>query len=493
MVAAEADDGDGLAGTAQGAVRNLAPDGDGLLPQGHEGGNSGSRFEEMASLHDLHLLRYPMHTRTSVVALRPVAGGLGLQGNAAVKTIPFFRASTPLTPAERLAKRNLVIKDTLALLSIFAVTCVLAVLTWLIFRSYSQHQSDAAARWKRRGEQALQNHNAQAAVYDLRTALGYGQDDPATQIELADALAQAGRLQEATSYFNTLWDKQPGNGYINLQLARLAAQQGQRSTALERYQAAIYGVWEGDGAVRRRAVRLELVRYLIQENRFAEARDQLLIAAGNDKSTPTLMAVAGLLAEAHAPSDALRFYREVAGRRPVEAQALEGAGEMAFQLGRYTMARGYLDRALKACSAAHPLKDQALAEKNLQIANAVVAIYPSEQLPQRERLLRVVRAYEVARKRYTACANGNAGQNQTPQNGSAQIQNNDQMSALGTRWQNAKPRLTVAALVDSAQLEKTAMQLVYDTEQVTVRVCGEPTGEDAALLRIAASPDSVDE
>lgn len=410
-----------------------------------------------------------------------------------MKTIPFFRASTPLTPAERLAKRNLVIKDTLALLSIFAVTCVLAVLTWLIFRSYSQHQSDAAARWKRRGEQALQNHNAQAAVYDLRTALGYGQDDPATQIELADALAQAGRLQEATSYFNTLWDKQPGNGYINLQLARLAAQQGQRSTALERYQAAIYGVWEGDGAVRRRAVRLELVRYLIQENRFAEARDELLIAAGNDKSTPTLMAVAGLLAEAHAPSDALRFYREVAGRRPVEAQALEGAGEMAFQLGRYTMAHGYLDRALKACSAAHPLKDQALAEKNLQIANAVVAIYPSEQLPQRERLLRVVRAYEVARKRYTACANGNAGQNQIPQNGSTQIQNNDQMSALGTRWQNAKPRLTVTALVDSAQLEKTAMQLVYDTEQVTVRVCGEPTGEDAALLRIAASPDSVDE
>src|ERR1700690_3743955 len=82
------------------------------------------------------------------------------RAGAALRTIPFFRASTPLTPAERLAKRHLVFKDTLALLSIFAVTCVLAVLTWLIFRSYSQHQSDAAARWKRRGEQALQSHNA---------------------------------------------------------------------------------------------------------------------------------------------------------------------------------------------------------------------------------------------------------------------------------------------------------------------------------------------
>jgi hypothetical protein len=36
------------------------------------------------------------------------------------------------------------------------------------------------------------------------------------------------------------------------------------------------------------------------------------------------------------------------------------------------------------------------------------------------------------------------------------------------------------------------MQLAYDTEQVTAEVCGEPTGEDAALLRIAASPDSID-
>ncbi len=73
-----------------------------------------------------------------------------------------------------------------------------------------------------------------------------------------------------------------------------------------------------------------------------------------------------------------------------------------------------------------------------------MAIYPSEALPQRERLLRVVRAYGVARKRYTACANGDAGQNKTAQNGSTQIQNNDQMTALGNRWQNARPRLTVA-------------------------------------------------
>jgi tetratricopeptide (TPR) repeat protein len=410
-----------------------------------------------------------------------------------VRTIPFFRASTPLTPAERLAKRHLIFKDTLALLSVFAVTCVLAVLTWLIFRSYSQHQSDAAARWKRRGEDALAHNNAKAAVYDLRTALGYGQDDPTTEVELAGALAQAGRLQEATAYFNTLWEKEPGNGNINLQLARLAGRQGQTDLALHDYHAAIYGVWEGDGAIRRRQVRLELVRYLIQQKRFSDARDELLIAAGNDTTTPGLLEVAGLLEKAHAPSDALQIYREVAGRRPLVVQAWEGAGQMAFALARYRTARTYLDRALNASSASRPLMNRALAEKNLKTANAVMAIYPSQALPQRERLLRVVRAFNVARKRYTACANGTAGQNNTPQHGSTQIQNNDDMAALGNRWQNARPRLTVAALVGSAQLEQATIQLVFDTEQVTEQVCGEPTGDDLALLRIAESPESVEQ
>jgi hypothetical protein len=136
--------------------------------------------------------------------------------------------------------------------------------------------------------------------------------------------------------------------------------------------------------------------------------------------------------------------------------------------------------------------DRALAEKNLQIANAVVAMYPSEDLSRRERLLRVVHASEVARKRYTACANGDAGQSKAPQNGSTQIQNNEQMTALGNRWDSTRSPLTVAALMDNAQLERATMQLVYDTEQVTEQVCGDPTGENAALLRIAASPDSID-
>lgn len=441
-----------------------------------------------------------------------------------MRSIPFFRASAPLTPLERLAKRRLVLQDTLALLGIFASTCVLAVLTYLIFKSYSQHQQDAAARWKRRGEAALLKHNANAAVFDLRTALGYAREDRTTEMELASALAEAGRLQEATAYFNTLWDKEPGNGNINLQLARLAVRQQQTASAIEHYHAAIYGVWEGDGAIRRRQVRLELARYLISQARFGEARDELLIAAGNDTTTRSLLEVAGLLAEAHAPNDALHLYREVASRRPIVTEAVEGAGQMAFSMGHYRTANLYLDRAVTvAGSGAQPLVNRPLTERNLQIARAVLAAYPSPQLPERERLRRVIRAYETARVRFASCSSrlpdraGNAAGAQSAEargsnpssngaganpaskgteTGAAQTGgtvNPAEIAALATRWQQTRPRLRIADLEKNPELEPAAMQLVYDTEQITARACGPPTGLDAILLRIAAASDAVDQ
>ena len=441
-----------------------------------------------------------------------------------MRTIPFFRTATPLTAAERVAKRRLVLQDTLALLTIFVITCVLALLTWLLFRSYSQHQSDAAVRWKRRGDQALAAGNARAAVFDLRAALAYAPANTATEIELAGALAQAGNLQEATAYFNTLWDREPGSGPINLQLARLATRQSQMATALEHYHASIYGTWEGDGTVRRRQVRLELVKYLTQQARFSEARDELLIAAGNDSSTPALLEVAGLLEQAHAPLDALRQYREVASRHPPNIIALEGAGQTAFMLGRYRTARTYLERALAFNSPAHTLVDRAAVETNLHEADAALAAYPSAQLPQRERLHRVLLAHDLARLRYMECARQtaappatpvpavaatgsaatgaaatgkDAAANKTPaarpESPQAVAAATQAMANLGTRWSAARPHLNMTDLAENPQFEQAEMQLVYDTEQITSHACGQPTGANAALLRIATSPDTVDQ
>src|SRR5580704_13606245 len=182
-----------------------------------------------------------------------------------------------------------------------------------------------------------------------RRRLAFAPNDRSTAIKLAEALASAGRIQEATVYFNALLENQQGSGLINLQLARLAARQGNENQAIEDYQKAIYGSWEGDGYVRRREVRFELINYLIAHNRLDQARSELLVASGNapEDDISVQLEIARLMEQADDPSDALHLYRVILRRHNSLQEALEGAGRTAFQMGRYLEAKKYLGRALE--------------------------------------------------------------------------------------------------------------------------------------------------
>jgi predicted Zn-dependent protease len=128
-----------------------------------------------------------------------------------------------LKPEERQQKQRLILRDAVALLSLFAITVVLSFVTYFLFHSFSVHRKELAQRWLSRGESAMRAGQPLAAIEALRSAQAYAPDDEKLQIELAEALAAAGRTSEAVAYFNTLLESQPGNGMINLQLARLAA------------------------------------------------------------------------------------------------------------------------------------------------------------------------------------------------------------------------------------------------------------------------------
>src|SRR5271170_6180994 len=131
-----------------------------------------------------------------------------------------------LTAEERSQKRKLVVRDTVALLTLLIVTLVLFTATVFLYRAFSDMRDRLAQRWLERGEAALHSGHPAEAVEDLRSALAYAPGQRNIEIDLAEALAGAGRTQEATSYFTTLWEAEPGSGIINLQLARLAARQG---------------------------------------------------------------------------------------------------------------------------------------------------------------------------------------------------------------------------------------------------------------------------
>ena len=193
----------------------------------------------------------------------------------------FFALKSPLTASDRIERRRLIFADTLSLVTLFAITALLAVLTNYLYQSYASHQVELANRWLVRGEQAMRDGKPQAAIDALSSALAFAPSDRNTEIKLAEALASAGRLQEAAVYFNALLESQQGSGLINLQLARLAARQDNVNQAIEDYQRAIYGNWEGDGYVRRRDVRFELIDYLIAHHLLDRARSELLVASGN--------------------------------------------------------------------------------------------------------------------------------------------------------------------------------------------------------------------
>ncbi len=429
---------------------------------------------------------------------------------------------TPLTSAERLAKRHLALQDTLALVTLFFITAVLAVLTFLLFQSYSQHEKDLAARWLRRGETALRAGKPIPAINALRSALAFAPGDRGIQIELAEALAKAGRLQEATAYFNSLWESEPGNGMINLQLARLAARTGRIQDALHYYGASQYGTWEGDGVVRRREVRLELVHFLLAHNRFGEARDELLVAAGNanDDEIGSRLLMAGLLEDAHAPADALHLYREIAAHHATSFAALQGAGRTAFLLGHYRTAQQYLERALTNIPASAPTSASAKAaapaaatdvgvtdaaatdREQLAEATRLLDLYPWGLLPPRTRALRVLDARAIVRKHLRAClpAGDPVGGATTPNNASAAPKNEatlntppDALSAVVARWHDEPRRLTLADLLADPDREAAELDLVYSTEIALNAACGTPTGDDALLLRIAQAPDAVEQ
>jgi tetratricopeptide (TPR) repeat protein len=210
-----------------------------------------------------------------------------------------------------IATRRLILRDSLAILSLVLVTLVLFAVTLLLFRSFTAHRASLARSYASLGTRELTSSDPAAAILDLRTALTYAPGTRAYELLLAQALGEAGHTEESYNYFLGLSDAEPGTGVINLELARLAARRNDPVAAINFYGAAINGTWQGDGVARRAEVRIELARYLIQANRPAEARMDLLIVGGNAPETSALdLTLADLLRQAGDPTDAATYYQK---------------------------------------------------------------------------------------------------------------------------------------------------------------------------------------
>lgn len=432
-----------------------------------------------------------------------------------------------LSAEERRERQRLYLRDAGALGTLLLLVIALSFVTWGLFHSFNTHRQMLERRWRTRGEAALAGGKPLVALNDLHSALAYAPDDRGLQIELATALAAAGRTQEAQVYFSTLLESEPGNGMINLQLARLAVERHNVQDAVDHYQAAIDGTWNGDAFTRRRDIRLELARYLLAQHREAEARELLLVASGNSPGDyPLQLTLGGLLEQAGNPTDAMEVYRKAAGHKPTRVEALEGEGSAALALGRYALARRYLQQAVNdPLFAKEPdgLRNETHGE--LQTAEAVLALYPSDNLPEAERARRIAHLARLVQERLVSCptttatANANTApdvQADAPERAAPlaalaahlaalnPLARGDQpkaemppapadpLAAIALRWTKMPTGTALERqLARDPDFAQNTMTLVYETAKVTAG-CGPLNGEDVLLAKIAAAPEQVE-
>jgi tetratricopeptide (TPR) repeat protein len=408
---------------------------------------------------------------------------------AAVRTA---ESKLHLSPAERIQRRRLIVQDSLSLFSLMLITIGIGVLTYFFHHSFTEHRSVLEGRWYERGQIAMAGGHPAEAVEDFRSALSFSSTNTEYQMSLAEALAASGRTEEAAAYFATLHDAEPGDGFLNLQLARLAVRRGNPQQAIEYYQAALNGLWYGRGTERRLQIRLELAKYFISLGRPVEAQGQLLAGEGNSLDNPAaLFRIANLLRQADDPTDALITYQRVVSHRsaaPTQVLAsLFAESQIAASMGQYKHAaealNRYRSRLRQHPSAGTPQQNQSV-EKQLNKYQRMSQLIPFDSLPPRQHDARILHAADIAHQRYQNCLQAMRSKNDPSAT-------SPDLLALGTGWtQLGLPNLH--ALQGNVALQDRISTWTGQAEIITAKVCGPPTGDDALLLELAQTPDKTE-
>jgi len=377
---------------------------------------------------------------------------------------------------------NIIHREHLLLAWLIAVIVVFFSLTTFAARAYHRKQERFGAVWYRRGEQALKQSRPADAVEDLRNALAYSRDTDMYRLRLAQALMADKLPQEARSHLLSLWEKEPGDGTINLELARLAAMWEDTRQAVRYYHAAIYGVWPDEPTAHRWQIRFELSEYLLRRNIAQDTKDaqaELVSLAGELPSRDaagqthlgTLLLRAGLNARA------LAAFRAALAAQPNLMPALNGASEAAFSVGEYQTARHYL----LPIVAQNP-KDESSLEM-LNLCELVLKLDPfARGLTSQERARRALHGLQLALARAQKCAPPAPAPASRP--ASQTTPPGDDVSSLLAQAASKKSRLSERALASNSKALEDTVDLAFKLEKASAP-CGPAGLEDKALGLLA--------
>jgi tetratricopeptide (TPR) repeat protein len=333
---------------------------------------------------------------------------------------------------------------------------------------YQRTLSSRASVWSGQGQNDLSAGRIADAIKDFQVALTYSRDNFDYELSLAEGLVTLKRTEEARVYLINLWQREPENGSVNLQLARIYAGKGDVTQALRYYHNAIYAVWSGNAEQQQRSARLELVRFLLDHKAFNQAEAELIAVGRNLPSDASLqMDIGDLFMRVPDYERAILLYRQALKSNRHNPDALARVGRAAFEFGQYQLAERYLKSAL----AESP--DDVQSAQLLATCRAVRKLDPYLFLSSAERDRTVLRDFDTAGERLNSCMI-------TPNQAS-----NPSLQSFYAQWMDMKTRLSKNNLRLHPDWSSSAMDLVFDIERETSSVCGSPTGDDLALLLIA--------
>ncbi len=366
---------------------------------------------------------------------------------------------------------------------ILLVLSTLAVISFLavsgLSKAYKRQQKDLGQEWFTRAVADQQAGNLRRAVTEFEAAQLYARGNFTYQLKLAQTLSALGRTDEAYSYLLNLREQQPDNGTVNLELARILARKGEIDSAIRYYHDAIYAVWDTEPEKQRRAVRLELVDFLLQQNAKTQAESELIALQANLPPDPALrIRIGNLFLKTQDSEQALAEFRSALNVDRHNTAALAGAGRAAFELGRYNVAERYL-----ASVVATNTSDSDSANL-LKTARLVLQLDPTRRhisVAKRNRI--VITAFNTAGERLQTC-------NLPTMAGAQGLSTTTEEPSLAERWKAMKPKVTEVGLRRNPDLAENAMDLVFDIELQSSAQCGTPRGADLALLLISRLHES---
>jgi tetratricopeptide (TPR) repeat protein len=375
-------------------------------------------------------------------------------------------ASAPSPNTDSTEPADLIHREVVQLVGLVIVAIVAFFVTRAVAMNNRELSVRNAAEWYRQGERFRDAGRVDDAIAAFRRATVRNRTNRTYLLALSRALVEKRDYDSARSILLTIRETAPEDAEINLDLARLSAARQDVTEALRFYHDALYAPWAVDQEERRRAVRFELVGFLLGHGQSSRAQSELLAAAVNmPDDVAHQIALAHLFDQAGDDRSALAHFERALRVAPQNPEALAGAGKAAFGLGEYTLARRYLREVPDGTAGVGDIS---------QIVEQVVSRDPTAaRLGARERRQRLDANLAFVQQRFAGCLS------QRGQPASAGEE------ALQKQLEAFTRGLQPAATLDQDTIE-SGLDLIDRVERDGLAACGPPGPVDRALLLIAA-------